>query len=131
MIYTPTEGDAIQNYSRLFRKPEGCFLNINDQDRIEESLSSFGIGDDIDYIVVSDGEEVSFESTQVSLNQGCSNYDTLDPRYRRPGRWCHSHLGRKTCHHHALCWDSPITPTTGCFRLWNRCMFGSYQHSIR
>ncbi|CAG7947988.1 unnamed protein product [Penicillium salamii] len=58
VIYTPTEGDAIQNYSRLFRKPEGCFLNINDQDRIEESLSSFGISDDIDYIVVSDGEEI-------------------------------------------------------------------------
>ena len=59
MIYTPTEGDAIQNYSRLFRKPEGCFLNINDQERIDESLSAFGIVEDIDYIVVSDGEEVS------------------------------------------------------------------------
>lgn len=59
MIYTPTEGDAIQNYSRLFRKPEGCFLNINDQERIDESLSAFGTVEDIDYIVVSDGEEVS------------------------------------------------------------------------
>lgn len=59
VIYTPTEGDAIQNYSRLFRKPEGCFLNINDQERIDESLSAFGIVEDIDYIVVSDGEEVS------------------------------------------------------------------------
>lgn len=59
VIYTTTEGDAIQNYSRLFRKPEGCFLKINDQDRIEDSLSVFGAGDDVDYIVVSDGEEVS------------------------------------------------------------------------
>lgn len=59
VIYTPTEGDAIENYSRLFRKPEGCFLNIRDQDRIEESLSRFGTADDVDYIVVSDGEEVS------------------------------------------------------------------------
>lgn len=59
VIYTPTEGDAIQNYSRLFRKPEGCFLNINDQERIDESLSAFGVVEDIDYIVVSDGEEVS------------------------------------------------------------------------
>ncbi|KAG2419831.1 hypothetical protein HFD88_004628 [Aspergillus terreus] len=58
VIYTPTEGDAIQNYSRLFRRPEGCFLAINDQDRIEESLSNFGGGEDIDYIVVSDGEEI-------------------------------------------------------------------------
>jgi malate dehydrogenase (oxaloacetate-decarboxylating) len=59
VIYTPTEGDAIQNYSRLFRRPEGCFLNINDQDRIEEYLSAFGNEEDVDYIVVSDGEEVS------------------------------------------------------------------------
>lgn len=58
IIYTPTEGDAIQNYSRLFRKPEGCFLNINDQDMIEQSLSNFGNEDDVDYIVVSDGEEI-------------------------------------------------------------------------
>ena len=59
VIYTPTEGDAIQNYSRLFRRPEGCFLNITDQDRIDECLSNFGRGEDVDYIVVSDGEEVS------------------------------------------------------------------------
>ncbi|KAH8692435.1 putative malate dehydrogenase [Talaromyces proteolyticus] len=61
VIYTPTEGDAIQNYSRLFRKPEGCFLNINDQERIEEDLSRFagnGKSKDIDYIVVTDGEEI-------------------------------------------------------------------------
>lgn len=59
VIYTPTEGDAIQNYSRLFRRPEGCFLNIRDQDRIEKTLSSFDPGKDVDYIVVSDGEEVN------------------------------------------------------------------------
>lgn len=58
IIYTPTEGDAIQNYSRLFRRPEGCFLNIRDQDSIDECLSNFGNPEDIDYIVVSDGEEV-------------------------------------------------------------------------
>lgn len=58
IIYTPTEGDAIENYSRLFRKPEGCFLSIRDQDSIESRLSQFGNEEDIDYIVVSDGEEV-------------------------------------------------------------------------
>ncbi|KAI9371702.1 hypothetical protein BJX61DRAFT_548126 [Aspergillus egyptiacus] len=58
VIYTPTEADAIQNYSRLFRRPEGCFLNIKDQDRIEEALGNFVTGDDIDYIVVSDGEQI-------------------------------------------------------------------------
>ncbi|KAJ5295779.1 Malic enzyme NAD-binding [Penicillium antarcticum] len=64
VIYTPTEGDAIQNYSRLFRRPEGCFLNIHDQDRIEEDLSAFGTADDIDYIVVSDGEEILGDGDQ-------------------------------------------------------------------
>ncbi|OGE51591.1 hypothetical protein PENARI_c013G06078 [Penicillium arizonense] len=58
IIYTPTEGDAIQNYSRLFRKPEGCFLDIRDQDNIDKYLSNFGKEEEIDYIVVSDGEEI-------------------------------------------------------------------------
>ena len=58
IIYTPTEGDAIANFSRLFRKPEGCFLSINEVDRIEEQLDSFGDPEDVDIIVVSDGEQI-------------------------------------------------------------------------
>lgn len=52
IIYTPTEGDAIQNFSRLFRRPEGCFLNIDDQDRVYHDLAQWGNPEDIDYIVV-------------------------------------------------------------------------------
>ncbi|KAH8682224.1 hypothetical protein BX600DRAFT_505835 [Xylariales sp. PMI_506] len=58
VVYTPTEGDAIENFSRLFRRPEGCFLNIHDIDRVEHDLSQWGTPDDIDYIVVTDGEEI-------------------------------------------------------------------------
>ena len=58
IIYTPTEGDAIENYSRVFRKSEGCFLNIDDADRVEADMARFGKPEDIDYIVVSDGEEI-------------------------------------------------------------------------
>ena len=58
IIYTPTEGDAIAGFSGLFRKPEGCFLNVIDKDRIPEDLSRWGEADDIDLIVVSDGEQV-------------------------------------------------------------------------
>ncbi|OCK83975.1 hypothetical protein K432DRAFT_346078 [Lepidopterella palustris CBS 459.81] len=58
VIYTPTEGDAIQNYSRLFRRPEGCFLNIEDADRVEDNLDQWGNPEDIDVIVVSDGEQI-------------------------------------------------------------------------
>ncbi|EOD48591.1 putative malate protein [Neofusicoccum parvum UCRNP2] len=57
IIYTPTEGDAIANYSRLFRRPEGCFLNIDDVDRIPDDLDQFGPSDEVDLIVVSDGEQ--------------------------------------------------------------------------
>ncbi|KAH9893123.1 hypothetical protein F4778DRAFT_772700 [Xylariomycetidae sp. FL2044] len=58
VVYTPTEGDAIQNFSRLFRRPEGCYLNIDDMDRVPHDLSQWGKPEDIDYIVVSDGEEI-------------------------------------------------------------------------
>ncbi|PGG97196.1 malate dehydrogenase (oxaloacetate-decarboxylating) [Blastomyces parvus] len=59
VIYTPTEAEAIENYSRIFRRPEGCFLNIRDQNRIDECLANFGgSGEEIDYIVVTDGEEI-------------------------------------------------------------------------
>ncbi|PSR79995.1 hypothetical protein BD289DRAFT_374795 [Coniella lustricola] len=58
VIYTPTEGEAIQNYSRVFRRPEGCFLNINDMDRVRHDLGQWGRPEDIDYIVVTDGEEI-------------------------------------------------------------------------
>lgn len=58
IIYTPTEGEAIQNFSRLFRRPEGCFLNINDVDRVHHDLAQWGRPEDIDYIVVTDGEEI-------------------------------------------------------------------------
>jgi malate dehydrogenase (oxaloacetate-decarboxylating) len=58
VIYTPTEGEAIAQYSRIFRRPEGCFLNIEDMDRIEDNLTQWGEPDDIDLIVVSDGEQI-------------------------------------------------------------------------
>ncbi|KAK4202925.1 putative mitochondrial NAD-dependent malic enzyme precursor [Triangularia verruculosa] len=58
VVYTPTEGDAIQNYSKIFRRPDGVFLNINDADRVHHDLSLWGTEDDIDYIVVTDGEEI-------------------------------------------------------------------------
>ncbi|KAH7406608.1 hypothetical protein DE146DRAFT_647928 [Phaeosphaeria sp. MPI-PUGE-AT-0046c] len=58
VIYTPTEGDAIADYSRLFRRPEGCFLNIGDVDRVEDDIKQWGNPEDIDVIVVSDGEQI-------------------------------------------------------------------------
>jgi malate dehydrogenase (oxaloacetate-decarboxylating) len=58
IIYTPTEGDAIANYSGLFRKPEGCYLDIDHPEQVERDLERWGKPDDIDLIVVSDGEQI-------------------------------------------------------------------------
>ena len=58
IIYTPTEGEAIANYSKLFRRPEGCFLNVNEPEKVEEHLGQWGTAEDIDVIVVSDGEQI-------------------------------------------------------------------------
>ena len=58
VIYTPTEGEAIANYSRLFRRPEGCFLSVNEPDKVAKDISQWGSADDVDLIVVSDGEQI-------------------------------------------------------------------------
>jgi malate dehydrogenase (oxaloacetate-decarboxylating) len=58
IIYTPTEGEAIANFSRLFRRPMGCFLSIEEVGRVEEDLARFGDPEDVDVIVVSDGEQI-------------------------------------------------------------------------
>lgn len=58
IIYTPTEGEAIANFSRLFRRPDGCFLNIDDIDRVDVDVGQFGGAEDIDLVVVSDGEQI-------------------------------------------------------------------------
>ncbi len=70
IIYTPTEGDAIANYSRLFRRPEGCFLSIAEFDAIEASLDKWGPPEDVDIIACSDaeqilGEYITFKTLQV------------------------------------------------------------------
>ena len=53
-----TEGDAIANYSRLFRRPEGCYLDINRPDEIDKNLDKWGPSEDVDIIAVSDGEQI-------------------------------------------------------------------------
>lgn len=117
IIYTPTEGEAIQNYSRLFRRPEGCFLNINDQDSIEQSLSNFGREEDVDYIVVSDGEEVRRVFAAAKPPGLTIPTDTWN---RGPRRWRNSHFRRQACYYHALRRHTPIATVTGCTRLRNR-----------
>lgn len=111
VIYTPTEGDAIQNYSRLFRKPQGCFLNINDIGRVHEDLAQWGSAEDIDYIVV----------TGVSIYP-IPNPTTLltsprwrgDPRNWRPRRRWDPNLSSKAGLDNPLCWRSSQQNTGRC-----------------
>lgn len=58
VIYTPTQGDAIARYSHMFRRPTGCYLNVNRPDLIEAGLTHWGRKETIDYIVVTDAEGI-------------------------------------------------------------------------
>ncbi len=59
IVYTPTVGAAIQEFSHLFRRPRGVFLNVEDVDGIDRALEATGLGaDDIDLVVASDAEAI-------------------------------------------------------------------------
>ena len=59
IVYTPTVGAAIEEFSHLFRRPRGVFLNIEDIDGIDRALDATGLGpDDIDLVVASDAEAI-------------------------------------------------------------------------
>ncbi|MBV8332589.1 MAG: NAD-dependent malic enzyme [Candidatus Eremiobacteraeota bacterium] len=60
VIYTPTVGLAIQQYSRQFRRPHGIFLSIDRQDEIEAAFHNADPGGDaaIDLVVATDAEAI-------------------------------------------------------------------------
>ncbi|KAG6856113.1 hypothetical protein H0H87_007327 [Tephrocybe sp. NHM501043] len=58
IIYTPTEAQAISEYSHLFRRSEGLYLTLKDQDSMEEDFLEQTKGRDIDLIVCSDAEAI-------------------------------------------------------------------------
>jgi len=59
IIYTPTVGVAIQQYSHQYRRPRGIFLSIDRPDEIEEALMhAEAPPDEIDLIVATDAEAI-------------------------------------------------------------------------
>ena len=55
VIYTPTVGQAIENYSHEYRRPRGVYLSVDRPELIEQSLEAYGLGsDDVDLIVATD-----------------------------------------------------------------------------
>ncbi|KAF7307234.1 Malic enzyme [Mycena indigotica] len=58
IIYTPTEAEAISDYSHLFRRSEGLYLTFPNQDTMEEDFLEQTQGRNIDLVVVSDSEAI-------------------------------------------------------------------------
>jgi malate dehydrogenase (oxaloacetate-decarboxylating) len=55
IIYTPTVGQAIENYSHEYRRPRGIYLSVDRPELIETSLLAAGLGpDEVDLIVATD-----------------------------------------------------------------------------
>jgi len=50
VIYTPTEADAIANYSHLFRRSEGLYLHPTGIDTMEEDFLDACEGRDLDLV---------------------------------------------------------------------------------
>lgn len=59
IVYTPTIGKAIQEYSHWFHKPRGLYLNIDNPDGIAIALAASGKGpEEVDLVVVTDSEGI-------------------------------------------------------------------------
>jgi malate dehydrogenase (oxaloacetate-decarboxylating) len=59
IVYTPTVGEAIEQYSQVYRRPGGLYLSIDDQDGIETAFKNLGHAkNEIDLIVVTDSESI-------------------------------------------------------------------------
>ena len=59
VVYTPTVGQAIENYSHEYRRPRGVYLSVDQPELIKESLQAFGLGgDDVDLIVATDAGSI-------------------------------------------------------------------------
>ncbi|MDO7908003.1 NAD-dependent malic enzyme [Paenibacillus sp. JX-17] len=59
IFYTPTVGQAIQEYSHHYHKPGGIYLSIDHIEGIEEAFLNSGVGPgDIDLIVATDSESI-------------------------------------------------------------------------
>jgi malate dehydrogenase (oxaloacetate-decarboxylating) len=50
IVYTPTEADAIADYSHLFRRSEGLYLTIPEEDTMENDFLDACEGRELDLV---------------------------------------------------------------------------------
>ncbi len=59
IVYDPTVGEAIKQWSRDYRRSRAVYLDVNHPENIRASFAMLGLGaDDVDLLVVSDAEEI-------------------------------------------------------------------------
>ena len=59
IVYTPTVGDAICEYSHEYRGPRGVYLSVDAPEAIDTAFEDTGLGpEDVDLIVATDGEAI-------------------------------------------------------------------------
>jgi malate dehydrogenase (oxaloacetate-decarboxylating) len=58
LIYTPTVGQACQEFSRIYRKSRGIFLSYSEKEHIPGILKKLSKERDVQIIVMTDGERI-------------------------------------------------------------------------
>lgn len=57
LVYTPTVGEACENFGHILRRPRGLYLSINRKEKLKEILRNW-TEPDVRFIVVTDGERI-------------------------------------------------------------------------
>jgi len=95
IVYTPTIGEAIQNFSGTYhQRLHGVFLSIDHPEAMETSLLAFGRKpEDIDLVIVTDSEGIlgigdqGVGGIQICLaRRACTRRRRSRPEPRDPGR---------------------------------------------
>lgn len=59
IVYTPTIGQVIEEYSQWYQRPRGVYLSIDRPEEIETSLKNYGLqAGEVDLVVVTDSEGI-------------------------------------------------------------------------